>query len=274
MLENNIDILKKFLEKKYKGREIVYCGSGWSSIVFFVDEYVVRFPKQNIEDYKFESFICPIISKYTSVQVPSVSLVENEKYTYAIHKKICGYIRNDSMEMKQKEKYIKSVAQFLYEIHNVCDDVGIRNIPKDDNLLIGEVEKKLAVYYGNKQLYKICDKYCQAVNTVEKNRVFLHADFIKDNALLEMNGKLKGVYDWCNSGMGEREYEFVNILIDNEEQFFFDVVREYEHLSGIIVNRERVDELLLIKLVNKIYWSEQSRDKQQRMIHKLEKMVI
>ena len=74
--------------------------------------------------------------------------------------------------------------------------------------------------------------------------------------------------------MGEREYEFVNILIDNEEQFFFDVVREYEHLSGIIVNRERVDELLLIKLVNKIYWSEQSRDKQQRMIHKLEKMVI
>jgi hypothetical protein len=119
-------ILHNFLKEEFANASISLIGQGWSSVVFQVNDYIVRFPKQNMEDYEKEQNICDHISNKISVAVPSVIIYKNKKHPYAIHKKIEGLKWNQhtvcQLSDKNEDRLAQSLAQFcltVYEKENI-----------------------------------------------------------------------------------------------------------------------------------------------------------
>jgi len=255
MFQSNVSILGKFLETQFHDSVIKYIGFGWSSIVFFVDNMVVRFPRQNTEDYVFEEYICRKLQTKTPFEIPQVKVFLDALYPYAMHVRIEGY-EWDMVMNNTRIHFAKDCALFLSQIHNISYDSTIRERPQDSRLEIKDLEKQFSHRIDDHLLQTLCGKFERInPNSTSGKLAFIHADIRKNNMIFKKSGQLNGVFDWCNSGMGEIEQEFVKIYQDFGGVFLGDIIKEYELLTNNTVDINRVYDLSFIDRVRSLYWA-------------------
>lgn len=273
MFETSVNILLNYLTQLHPHRQIKYIGAGWSSIAFMLDEYVIRFPKHNLSDYEHEAELCNRLRDYVSVELPRCKVNYNSIYPYAKHRRIIGDLWDSNHRGNSIHELANDCAVFLYQIHAFDDLVGIRRAPNSNTIDTYKIENNLSRFYSGRSLDNICRMYELATNRKNQGDVLIHADFHGNNSVLSDCGRLKGVFDWCNSGIGERSKDFVNLYINMDMEFMEIVFHQYWQHSGIYIDIDRVRELSLLKLVNGLYWSNNMSDNISQLIEKMEKII-
>lgn len=274
MYETNHLKLFEFLRRWYPSSCIQYIGSGWSSIVFLVDNYIIRFPKHNMADYEHELVICHRLNSFVSFEIPIVEMVLDYEYPFVKHKCLVGTIWDTSNMEKRPNQLAKDCACFFSQIHSLSPITSIRKIPTEAPLDIEIVEKKLYIFFDSHMLNKLCYEYETGnIPSIVEN-VFIHADFHPNNVVLDHNGRLKGVFDWCNSGIGEREKDFVHLFNDMDKQFINTLFVEYYNYCNVEIDKLRVRELALIDLINKLFWADERSEFAQMLQTKIKRMIL
>ncbi len=269
--QTEIQVLLDFLQMKFAGSDIAFIGSGWSSIVFQVDNNIVRFPKQNTEDYVFEEYICPIVQVYSSFEIPQVSFV-NDIYPFAIHPKIEG-TQLTFNTTKNYKGIVDDIALFLSQIHNIPLDDKIRIAPIESPTDVNKIEGMLSHFFNHKERSVICKKYEEIYSQDSFSSVFIHADLQRENMIVDYKGRLKGVIDWCNSGKCEEERDLIKLLDDFGDVFLRLFIQRYEEITNDKINIARVYDLRLISLIDSLYWSNPSVVSAGLIVSKIKKYL-
>lgn len=265
-------VLLDFLQMKFAGSNITFVGSGWSSMVFQVDNNIVRFPKQNTEDYVFEEYICPIVQVYSSFEIPKVTFV-NDIFPFAIHPKIEGPQLTFSNTTKNRKEIVNDIACFLSQIHSIPLNGRIRVAPIESPTDINKIGARLSCLFDHKELSAICKKYEEIYIKVFPSSVFIHADLQRENMILNYSGRLKGVIDWCNSGKGEKERDLIKILDNFGDEFLRLFIQRYEEITNDRINIARVYDLRLTSMIDSLYWSDQSDVSAGILVSKIKKCI-
>lgn len=273
MYELDEKVLLNFLRKQYPKSCIQFAGMGWSSTVFYVDEYVIRFPRQNMSDYKFEVDICNRLRKMVSFEIPFVEIISDLTFPYARHKCIKGSTWNGAFIRNSTDELGKDCALFLSQLHSYGVLHDVRKAPESSNLSINSLEIVLSHFFPREKVTKLCELYdIETRKTLEKP-VLIHADFHGNNSVVNSRGRLVGVFDWCNSGLGERERDFIFLYNKLYSMGINAIIHEYERLSGIKLNEERIRSLTLIKLINKLYWANNSNNMKYMLSKQIERYL-
>jgi len=277
---SNKDSLKAFLKTRFPRSNIKFVGEGWASTAFIVDDNILRFPKGQIEeydretgvksyvrniadDYKREAIITNFIRNKINVQVPDITVIEDSKYPYAIHKMLPGKtwdipeIKN--LDSKAQDLLTDNIAAFLYSLHKINIDDLKKKMPglaheKPKMLDLADIEPFLRNYLSANEIKTIYKKYDIASNRKIDDIVFSHGDFGQSNSLINSNHRLTGVIDWADSGLIERALDFHSLYDLEHIDFLLAVLKKYENLSGIRIDIERIKEILLIDAVGAVYW--------------------
>ncbi len=92
----------------------------------------------------------------------------------------------------------------------------------------------------------IYDKYLDVVDlTPSVDRCVCHNDFKGTNTVVDDTGRLAGVFDFVNANISDREAEFKYFYNPNKPNFLNKMLREYERVSGIKIDIERIKSLCL-----------------------------
>ncbi len=254
-------ILHNFLKEEFANASISLIGQGWSSVVFQVNDYIVRFPKQNMEDYEKEQNICDHISNKISVAVPSVIIYKNKKHPYVIHKKIEGLKWNQhtvcQLSDKNEDGLAQSLAQFFHTLHQQTTGyIAPDFIPVEFDTLGAFLQEN-----ADRNLTQLAlSKYKNALE-VPKNqqkKVLIHGDFTPDNSVLDCNMRLCGVFDWCNCGMGDAITDFIPLYTHLSKEFLMLVISHYRTYSNQPFDFERFKMLFLLRHMYLLYWKYQN----------------
>jgi len=270
--QTETQVLLDFLQMKFAGSSITFVASGWSSLVFQVDNNIVRFPKQNTEDYLFEEYICPIVQVYSSFEIPQVTFV-NDIFPFAIHPKIEGSQLTFSNTTKNHKGIVNDIACFLSQIHSIPLNDIIRVAPIESPTDIKKIEVKLSCLFDHKELSAICKKYEEIYSKDSPSTVFIHADLQRENMIVDYKGRLKGVIDWCNSGKGEKERDLIKILDNWGDEFLRLCIQQYEEITNDKIDIVRVYDLQLTSMIDTLYWSDPSDVSRGITVSKIKKYI-
>lgn len=245
----------KYLIEKYPNSKISYIGEGWSAICFQVDDYIYKFSKQYFEDFVYEKIICDSIRDEVAFELPQIEL--NFHQSYSMYNKLEGELGNEYLvsHPDEVEELPRDCARFLHQIHSCKVSNGVRNVPT----LSGNTED-LSLFLRkiiNNEKYEalIIDNYQRILADFAKETVLIHGDFYGSNFTVNDSGHLKGIFDWCNGGLGEREFDFVALYIHHGRNFTEKVIREYSFLSSACLNKKRIMDLVWFRLINRTIYA-------------------
>ena len=262
MREYNKSELYQFLIELCPGSKIELLGEGWSSISFQVNEYIYKFSKENFSDYEHEKLVCEKLKNLLSFEIPLIKIEKRGKYPYARYKKIkgelgytLGSVYSDQKNKDLSEKLAIDCAIFLSQVHSLIELNGIRSIPQFSQVKTSSLESFLLQYYKENIVGQIVKKYDEIVRYQATDLVLLHADFYGGNFTLNENGGLKGIFDWCNGGIGERMFDFVPLYMHHGKKFTEFVFQKYNFYSEKKVDTDRVRDLVWVRFLNRLYFS-------------------
>ncbi len=252
----NAPLLRDFLSQLYPQKSVNYIGEGWHSITFETCNTIIRFPKhefpkQGIENFITEVDICNKLRNHLFFEVPAPVIIHDE-VTYVCHQIIPGVVKKDGAVIEQSNELLQDYSKALYQIHSFSDISGIRPLVEPSTILdFDTLRYKLTSTFSINMANKICDYYQSIIQDVSSDKVLLHGDFKVDNIIEDNEGRLKGVIDWCNSGIGEREKEFVFLFNELSFEDFTQLLEYYKFYSGITISIKRVIDLAFVRLVNR-----------------------
>ena len=259
----NKNTLSDFLKTTFPGSKVKFIEEGWGSIAFVVDDNIVRFPKEGIGDYEKEKLLTNYVREYVDVSLPKIQIFENSLYKYAMHKMLEGNSWNVenicSLPANRKELFIKDCATFLAKIHSI-DISAIKKLSPTleykpaENIPFEGVEPYICHSFSNDDLSRLKRQYESAYKEEIEDIVFSHRDFSGSNSLIDDNYKLTGVFDWGNSNLSERAYEFHRLYNPDYIGFLEQLLNEYSKLSNATVNIDRVKNISLMDTITSAYW--------------------
>lgn len=246
--------IMQYLTETYPNSRISFIGSGWSSICFQVDNYICKFSKQCYEDFIFEKMICDLVRDEVSFELQQIEL--NHHQCCSIYNRLKGDIGSEYLLKRYDEvdELSKDCALFLYQIHSFAKLTGVRNAPA----LSGNVEALSTflrnIIYNESYEAQIIKLYQRISANIVEKPVLIHGDFYGSNFTVDDAGHLKGIFDWCNGGVGEREFDFVALYIHHGREFTDKVVLEYNNLSTAPLNEKRIKDLVWFRLINRMIY--------------------
>ncbi len=263
MIQLDKNILLNFLEEKYTSAKIKFAEEGWGSIAFIVDDKIHRFPKGNVSVYKAEEIITNLVRPYIDIDVPKITVYEDFEYKYATHKMLMGrgwkIDEVNKLPADKKQNFFKTSAKFLSDIHKIDIGMAKKIYPVLGETKFGlipsnEIFSFLKPYFTDNQLDTIYKKYKSAHEQKPTSIVLLHKDFSGSNSLVDDDFKLTGVFDWCNSDFGEREYEFHRLYNPTNNDFLINLLNEYTKITGVHINMNRVIEISLMDTIGAAHY--------------------
>lgn len=274
MPETNTTILYKYLLERFGGSEISLLGSGWSSIAFQVDNMIVRFPKQDLYDYKKEQAVCNFLRDKTSILIPDTEICMG-MYPYVKHEKICGK-HWDNVTLKQlsdnsRDLLAQDIAMFLSTIHaHSCSYTAPAFIPVHYQCLKQSILKNCS-YTLLKNIRTIYDLATKLPN---QNTVLIHGDFFSQNSILNKNNRLYGVFDWCNCGAGDPIADFIPLYATTNVDFVQTIIHYYQAISNKKFDFVRLKKLYLLRSMYLLYWKLHNKSIARNEIDKVLETIL
>lgn len=253
MLFKDTTILLKYL-KGQPYSSVCLIGEGWSSVAFQADDFIIRFPKHDLQDYIKEKEICDFLRDKTNVLLPRTELCRGE-IPYVRHKKIGGYDWNlmtiDKLSAKELTLLAKDIALFFHEIHQqktkYIAPTFVPVTPDDiNNAFMNGLDGHL--------LQELLDIYKNTTLNPVQSSSLIHGDFSYENSTLDKNNRLYGVFDWCNSGMGDYIFDFVTLHTFFPQHFVENVISQYQEMSDKDFDFKRFKKMYLLRNIYLLYW--------------------
>lgn len=240
-----------YLEKRYPDLDVHLIGSGWTSDAFEIGDKIVRIPKAGLEQYEKEVVILDFLQGKLPVQIPHPHLVKEDKFAYVEHTKIKGLSWNISTYKDLSEEnqalFAKDIAHFFATLHAIpVNEIYKKVSPKLlepyalDSLscfteaLKAEISSKdITTLYG----------FSKKILAVSSSPVLVHKDFWEGNVLVDEKHRLKGVFDWANACIGNREWDFKALYHPAYMPLFDKVLHFYNQETGCKITKANIDDL-------------------------------
>lgn len=241
-------LMKQLPEIELKSSEFIF--SGWTSIIVDInDEYIAKFPR-NYDKYEWlinEYNLLETLKRYLSVQLPERKLYDSET-PFFLHKKLQGkLLPEDALNIcsdTQKEKFLKSVANFFAELHKIpLTELSsilptINEIPKKD-----EVISYLKDHFSSEDIKKM-ENLFDKVNEIEldpSNQVAGYFDFHGGNIVVNPNSyELIGVFDFDEMAIRDYHFEFREVLLRYDEKYVLELIKYYEEVSDRVIDINKI----------------------------------
>lgn len=239
--------IEKFLKNKFPNQNISFEGEGCFSIAYNVGKNVLRFPKMiNLSGYKKEEYILNYLQNKIAFEIPKPKFYDG-KLPYITYKKLLGEKWNiddyNKLSEKGKNLFCEDVAKFFYEIHSVDLDKLDKNcIQKQDILTIDDFVNLLRYDFTNNEIDKLYNYYLKVKNN-GNDFVLVHKDFSISNILIDKNYRLKAVFDFGNTEINERSFEFARSGFYAYPDIFNRIANIYSSLTNVQIDRNRINEL-------------------------------
>lgn len=227
----DVNILAEFVKEEFEAKiepikAIKDVPQGYNSKAFAVnDDYIVKIAieERKIGKLKREIFLLNSLQNRLTLEIPKVvSMWEKDNMTFAIYKKVKGRILTpkDLVEFSEQDKDVVSsqLANFFEEMHNV----DFKNLNFDyrydrfekkwpsREIILKEIQNEKELTSREKDfICKFCEEYF-VKDYKDENLVFGHFDVLLKNFVFdEKENRLKGVFDFGNSGIANSVYDFV-----------------------------------------------------------------
>ena len=263
-IELNKDLIANFLETKFPNADIRFFGEGWTSTAFAVNDEIFRFPKTEpvLKRYEREIRILSMVRPFTDTPIPDPRMIMDEVFPYVVHKLLPGVHWSvsefDSMSPELQDCLVKDCAAFLFQLHSI-DLKAAKKIVAETKIgktITEPVSKEeIKAIIGDRiapnTLDYIYDQYLE-VNDIKSTDdiCVLHKDFKGTNTVIDDSGRLAGVFDFVNSNIGERASEFRYFYNPKKPAFLTKMIDEYERISGIRIDMNRIKILCLRDNIN------------------------
>lgn len=247
-----------FLEKKFPGNTAKCVGAGTDSTAYKVGTKICRFPHRDPDIYRVEATLCDFIRPNISLRIPSIDVVTDGEYTFAVHEMITGgkwSWHRFSWQPRRQRNLIRSYARFLAQLHSVDVDGLQRAAPSLKEHIpycdFDEIADYMARFMTPGMLQRFRKNYERIIGAPLDKRdiVFIHMGLKGANSVVADDGTLCGVFDFCNGGVYERGRDFVLTYLGRNRKMFRGVLREYGRLTGRAPSADRVIDLAMIEFL-------------------------
>lgn len=247
------------VKQEYKTDDIKFLGSGSDSIAIRAGEYVVRFSGRNRDQYKKEAAVCDFIRPNISVPIPDARVVERGDMFYVAHKMITGnsWSWHKFMYHPAKQRNLgDSIGRFMAQLHgvNVSDlrhavpQIAAENIPYVD---FDEMRPFFSLFMGRRRMEFFRKNYLRIINADVRPRdmTLIHMGIKGPNSVVDANGALCGVFDFCNCGVYERWREFALMYLCRNRGLYRRILSAYAKYSGVKPDKNRIIDLAVIEFM-------------------------
>ncbi|MDR0726734.1 MAG: aminoglycoside phosphotransferase family protein [Rickettsiales bacterium] len=247
-----------FLINKYDAKDIKFLGAGSDSFAFKVHDQVYRFPKTNKNIYQKEADVCRVIKKDISVEIPEIEIHQEGDVSYAVHKMLMGgnwSWHKFSFKPRKQQKLAKSCAKFLAQLHSVDVPALVKAVPELKQnvpyMKFKDVEQYFIPYLSPRHMKAFKKNYEKIINQkiAGKDMVLVHFGLKGPNSVVNPDGSLRGVFDFCNCGIYERSRDLVTLALSKNKPLYRTFLSEYKKLSGAKVSRKRIMDLAKIEFL-------------------------
>ncbi|MBO4480789.1 MAG: aminoglycoside phosphotransferase family protein [Alphaproteobacteria bacterium] len=260
MITNEIP---NFLTKKFPKSQIKFIGSGSDSDAYKIESRVIRIPHNNAKDlYLREAAICNAINNQMHFKIPQITIhTEPDGLLWVEHEMIMGHKWSwhkfmwQPMRMKNLGR---SLAQFMAELHSI----NTRLIPEKFQesipyLRFDDFKPFFKKYLTESQLRVFQKNYERILAYPVKKRdmVLVHLGIKGPNSVVDSDGNLIGVFDFCNAGIYERERDMVLIAMLAPYPLWRTFSYEYQRKTKIKPNKKRIFDLMKIEFLWSKRWT-------------------
>lgn len=244
-----VDEINSWLDKTCPNEKIKFLGRGSDSHAFRVGEYVYRFPHNDtvLHQYEIEMNLCNAIRKNISVKIPEIS-VHRDKFNYAKHKMIMGgrwHWHSLALNPIKQKHLADGIARFLAELHSVDVKKVDATSERVDYLPFDDISAKISPFLSKHQIRFFRERYNDIVNKpiADGDMVICHMGVKGSNSVIDNRGNLIGVFDFGNAGKHERWRDLSVVHMGGNKCLYRRVLRKYEKLSGVKIDRKRINDL-------------------------------
>ena len=244
-----VEEISSWLKETHPNDGIKFLGYGSDSHAFRVGEYVYRFPHNDsvLHQYEIEMNLCNAIRKNISVQIPEIS-VHRDKFNYAKHKMIMGirwHWHSLALNPIKQMHMADGIAQFFAELHGVPPKKIAAKSERVDYLSFDDIADKISPFLSKHQIRFFSRKYNSIVNkpVAASDMVICHMGVKGSNSVIDNRGNLIGVFDFGNAGKHERWRDLSVVHMGGNKCLYHRVLRKYAKLSGVKIDRKRINDL-------------------------------
>jgi len=246
------EIYKK-IQNIFPDQKIKEEKSGWCSWAFSVGDKIIRIPKSGVDGYKTESKVLSFLKDYVSFEIPQTTIYEDKDFSYVVHEKLVGkeWSSNSYNKLNEESKKIfcQDIALFFSELHTIPLNKIEKKFPSlvkiDSGYDIETISELLKNEFSLKEVQQIQYKFQENQNT-EKDMVLIHRDFHLGNSLVDRNHRLKGVFDFVNSGIYDRHCEFLSLFCETEMEMLKNITNVYKDITSIEINFNKLRTLKIL----------------------------
>ncbi|MDR0423183.1 MAG: aminoglycoside phosphotransferase family protein [Rickettsiales bacterium] len=231
--------------------------SGWTNFVFEVlidnDFFVVRFPKTIFFSEQIERDVIASNFLYEKLNIPTSKMqlkYYNDK-PYSIHKKLIGNSLDKVMPLtkEQIDKNSIKIAEYFHKIHS-CP---LSAIPKELQIRQYDILSNLPKSNPSRYDYTVFDNLLK--DEKEEKQVFINGDITIKNIICNEDKEVISFIDFSFCGIGDIYTDLAVISCLFVSDYFFNkILEEYEKLSNIKLNREKIqDRIKMRNYINQEY---------------------
>lgn len=253
---------QKIINKKFRGYDVKFIGSGSDSLAYRVKtpdgNLVLRFSDRDTAQFKKEAAVCDFIRPNITAEIPQITVVENDTAFYVMHKMLMGNKwswHSFSFRPRRQRALADSLGKFIAELHGVNTAKLKRAVP-----MVGEhipytnfedARAALSVFMGKRRLEFFGRHYNRIINAPVKpsDMTLVHLGIKGPNSVVDENGALCGVFDFCNCGIYERWREFPIMYLARNRKLYRQILRAYEQYTGLRPDRNRIIDLAAVEFM-------------------------
>ncbi len=263
-----VDEIREFLTDRFPGQSVSYLGSGSDSIAFRVGTRVFRFTGRGGDIYRNEARVCDAVRPAIDIPIPKIDIFDRDGVFYVAHEMICGHKWSWHKFMWQpgrQRNLADSCAKFLAQLHGVdtaaaCGIAphlgqGVAYIDFDD------VADQLGHFMTPRQAAFFRRNYERIISAPvhASDMVICHLGLKGANSVVDCDGNLCGVFDFCNCGIYERGRDLVLMSISRNRRLYRRFLKSYRKISGANVSTARIADLAAVEFLWAKRWFSDGR---------------
>ncbi|MDR7071774.1 phosphotransferase [Fictibacillus barbaricus] len=252
------ELVKKLLDEQFSklsSMPIKKLGEGLDNTVYLVgEEFVFRFPRNdsNVPGLMREGNILPKLESIIDLPYPKPVFYGEKSEEYPFPFLGYPYMRGKfpiGLSDEQRSMSAETLAQFLRTLHNFpldkARELGLLNDARDllniqnrKEYVINHFMDELSLHL-EKNDYELLSDYLNQLETgfVQLKEVFLHGDLHFKNIMVDEAGKISGIIDWGDMGIGHPACDLsavYSILPPQARKAFYKVYGEADEETKVL----------------------------------------
>jgi aminoglycoside 2''-phosphotransferase len=217
-------------------------GEGDHYIAYRINKkYIFRFPKNEAAKKALQKEIAlmPVVASNVSLNVPDFKFISSH-LLFVGYRRLQGkpltFKRFDALVKKQKNEVIRSLSNFLYQLHHttisqeqqaICP---VMHYAAEYHETFEETQKEIFPLLNKKEIELITSiftNYFSDSTMSNYSPVLLHNDFSSGHILYKRRSGLSGIIDFGDLAIGDADYDLVYLYDEFGKSFIKKILTCY-----------------------------------------------